>query len=102
MSSTVYWEATLYLEVRSRGKAEQRVYVAKVQAKAGEPPILHMIRQSETFAATYQSVTTWRPAEVDEQARKAVFSESLRRSDRLVDELEMYGWERRLDLEAQP
>lgn len=110
MSAPAPWQATLHLEVRSRGARpgtshiEHRVYTATVDARPDRPDdaTLNMVREGETFGGVYQSVTTWRPAEVDTQARTALFRQSLRRSDRLVDELEEYGWQRRLDLEAQP
>lgn len=109
MTTPAPWKATLHLDVRSRGARpgtshiERRVYTADVDASPDWPDdaSLNMVRLGETFGGVYQAITTWTPAESDPQARTALFRQSLRRSDRLVDELERYGWQRRPDLEAR-
>lgn len=102
--------ATLYLEVRSRKSGrkfapperEQRVYTAEIPADPNDHSgVLTLVRQSETFGGVvYESSTRFVAESYDPQTRTGVYRESYRRSDRLVDELECYGWTRRRDLEA--
>lgn len=101
------WSATLHLEVRSKGKPgkpsiERRVYTATIPASETEPDSaeLHMVKTFDLGHSMTFSTTSWQPSEFDLQARTSVFRESLRRSDRLVDELERLGWTRRRDLEG--
>lgn len=94
MNAPDHWQATLHLEIRTRGGIQHRTYTAALPVDPAHPDsaTLHMVRESTTFNGTFISKTTWHPAEVDPRARTAVFRESLRRSDRLVDDLELYGW----------
>jgi len=101
---------TLHLEVRSRGKRvgqstlEQRVYTITAPASEKDPDdaTAQMVVTTETFGSVQHSITTLKPVEVDTVARTAVFRESRAASDKLVERLEYFGWERRRDLEAQP
>jgi hypothetical protein len=103
--------ATLYLEVRSRKskrpfappEREHRVYTAEIDADPNDHSgLLTLVRQSEGFGAVYQSNTRFYPESYDPETRTGVYRESYPRSDRLVDELELYGWTRRKDLEGKP
>ncbi|MDL2342587.1 hypothetical protein QOL99_00290 [Deinococcus sp. MIMF12] len=106
MNAPTPWNATLHLEVRSKGKPgrpniERRVYTGEIRASAADPNSaeVHMVRSRDDGHSVSFSTTSWQPSEFDPQARTSVFRESLRRSDRLVDELERFGWTRRPDLE---
>lgn len=100
-------QATLHLEVRSRGtrpgrtQREQRVYTNTVPADPTqpEPCILHMERQVQHAGGISLSTWTWTPESYDLDARTSTFRESLRASDRLLEFLEYFGWTRRPDLE---
>jgi len=96
------WEYTLILEVRKQGErpgtsvTETREYHRHAEAHPEAPndPTVHMVRQSPGFGGVmHESTTTWQAAEFDAEARTAVFRQSLRASDRLVEDLSTYGWE---------
>lgn len=96
------WEYTLILEVLKQGErpgtsvTETREYHrhAKAHPEAPNDPTVHMVRQSPGFGGVmHESTTTWQAAEFDAEARTAVFRQSLRASDRLVEDLSTYGWE---------
>lgn len=108
---TVKVHATLYLEVRSRKskrkfarpEREHRVYTAEIDADPNDQSgLLTLVRHSETFGGVvYQSGIHFHAESYDPEARTGVYRESYRASDRLVDELEFYGWTRRRDLETK-
>lgn len=99
--------ATLYLEVRSRGRPgkpnlEQRIYTSGIEIDPNQPDegIVTLLRHVETWGGSvYQSSTRFYPESYDPETRVGIYRESYRRSDRLVDDLELYGWTRRRDLE---
>lgn len=101
--------ATLYLEVRSRKskrrfappEREHRVYTAEIEADPNDHTgLLTLVRYIETFDGTvYLSTVRFYPESYDPETRTGVYRESFRRSDRIVDDLEFYGWTRQRELE---
>ncbi|GGR31266.1 hypothetical protein [Deinococcus ruber] len=98
------WDCTLILEVRTAGDRpgsvvkETREYVSRVEASQEDPndPTIRMIRTSPRMGGgQHETLITWNADEFDPAARTATFRQSLKASDRLVDDLSKYGWELR-------
>jgi hypothetical protein len=96
------WNATLHLEVRSRGarvgqtNTEQRVYtvVSPADSEHSDEATMHMLHTYELNGCVSQTAITWTPDEFDPVARTSVFRRTLRASDPLLEKLERYGWTR--------
>ncbi|MCD0160079.1 hypothetical protein IHN63_02035 [Deinococcus sp. 6YEL10] len=109
MPDNVQINATLHLEVRSRGtrpgqvRREQRVYTHTqlVDPNDPEPCRVTMQRQVQHAGGLSVSTWTWTPETSDLDARTSTFRESVKASDKLLEYLEHWGWTRRPDLEVQ-
>lgn len=109
MPDTVQIDATLFLEVRSRGarpgqvRLEHRVYTNTqlVDPANADPCMVTMQRQVPHAGGVSISSWTWTPELVDLDTRTSIFRQSLKASDKLLQYLEHWGWIRREDLEVQ-
>lgn len=109
MSDAIQIDATLFLEVRSRGarpgqtQREQRVYTHTqlVDPTSPDPCMVTMQRQVPHAGGVSISSWTWTPELVDLDTRTSIFRESLKASDKLLEHLPHFGWTRRPDLEVQ-
>ncbi|WP_189065364.1 hypothetical protein [Deinococcus seoulensis] len=107
MTNTIEVNATLHLEVRSRGTRpgqvhrEHRVYTHTqvVDPNDPEPCMVTMQRQVQHAGGLSISTWTWTPETFDLDARTSTFRESVKASDKLLEYLERFDWTRRPDLE---
>lgn len=107
MTAAIQINATLHLEVRSRGarpgqvRREQRVYTNTqvVDPAQPDPCMVTMQRQVQHAGGVSVSTWTWTPESVDLDACTSTFRESVKASDKLLEHLPHWGWTRRPDLE---
>lgn len=103
MTAPFNWTCTLHLEVRSRPRGsfkttlEQRVYTNSAPVSKTQPDdaTVQMIVTTESYGYVQHSITTLTPIEVNLVARTAVFKESRAASDKFIERLEYFGWERK-------
>lgn len=103
MTAVPDWTCTLHLEVRSRSgrpgqsNLEQRVYTATAPASKTKPDdaTVQLVMTTESAGYVQHSITTLKPVEVDLVARTSVFRESRAASDKFIERLEYFGWERK-------